>query len=331
MWAKARTHSFALPNVVAGLAYEYIVSCVADNGERVQRTDTLTVENVAARVQGWQTVTDESFAGYVLNDVRDLYGDGNKSFVMTDLGSGSFGKMKTVTKSSSGFVPRDTTDDVWIPRGIGDSNGDGIDEVFGHVVGEARLFQSSVLNGNPFERTLFADSTSRRWNAAGMYDVDKDGRPDLLMLSDSGCLAITYKNGNYIRLGMAPNPTAPAPGSASNRVDEISIAAGDFDNDGNVEIAFSDTDGDLIISEFINGSFRTEFAEENSGNGGSGFVSRIDYNGDAIPEVVFGVPDSTQPNSERDYGRQLWTYKMFSSSAAAVSYTHLTLPTNREV
>ncbi len=315
MWSEARTHSFALPNVLPGLAYEYIVSCVADGGERVERSESMIVEDIAARVQGWATINDESFAGYVFNDVRDLYGDGSPGFIMNDLGSGSFGKMKSVTRTTSGFTPRDTTQDVWIPRGIGDSNGDGIDEVFGHVVGQARLFQAETKNGNPFARTLFADTTSKRWNAAGMYDVDKDGKPDLLMLSDSGCLAVAYHNGAYVRLGVASNPTPPAPGTQANRVDEISIAAGDFDGDGNVEIAFSDTDGDLVISEFINGNFRTEFVNENTGNGGSGYVARIDIDGDTRPEVVFGVPDSTQPNSERDYGRQLWTYKIFGGGS----------------
>lgn len=322
MWSEAHTHSFALPNVLPGLAYEYVVSCVADGGERVERTENYVVEDIAARVQGWFTINDESFAGYVLNDVRDLYGEGSPVFVMNDLGSGSFGKMKSVTRTPSGFTPRDTTQDVWIPRGIGDSNGDGIDEVFGHVVGQARLFQADVKNGNPFARTVFADATSKRWNAAGMYDVDNDGKPDLLMLSDSGCLAMTYRNGAYVRLGVALNPTPPAPGTQGNRVDEISVAAGDFDGDGNVEVAFSDTDGDLVISEFSNGAFTTEFVDENTGNGGSGYVASIDIDGDTRPEIVFGVPDSTQPNTERDYGRHLWTYKIFRGGGAD-TYTNV--------
>lgn len=321
-WSEAHTHSFAFPNVQTGLAYEYVVSCTSDGGERVVRTENYLVDDIAARVQGWFTVNDEEFAGYVLNDIRDLYGDGSPAFVMSDLGSGSFGKMKSVTRTPSGFAPRDTTQDVWIPRGMGDSNGDGIDEVFGHVVGQARLFQADVKNGNPFARTVFADTTSKRWNAAGMYDVDKDGKPDLLMLSDSGCLAVTYRNGAYVRLGVAANPTPPAPGTQGNRVDEIAIAAGDFDGDGNIEVAFADTDGDLVVSEFINGAFRTEFIDENSGNGGSGYVASIDIDGDTRPEIVFGVPDSTQPNSERDYGRHLWTYKILRSSSAD-TYTNV--------
>ena len=204
--------------------------------------------------------------------------------------------------------------DVWIPRGIGDVNGNGIPEILGHTVGALVLYEASSAGSNPFERIVYSDLSNKR-NGAGLVDVTGDGKPEILALTDAGCIILGYVNNTYQQIGTIPNTSRPLQGSTTNRVDEISIATGDFDGDGNIEIAFSDTDGDVVIGESSNGSFRVESVLEFDGVGGSGYVTSANLNGDAYPELIIGVPDSSEADVRREYGRNLWTFRVIQSKA----------------
>jgi len=307
---RTRLHSLAVdldPYPASGTARIEVWA----GSDTVQREVPLTVADQAAPTTGWTDKAGAEFAGYVLNDVRDIYGNGKDMFVMSDLRSGGFGPALTVGRDGLGWGYQDSTTDVWIPRGMGDANGNGRLEVFCHVVGRARLYEAAEVGSNPFATVIF-DNNDGRNNAAGMADIDGDGREELLMLSDSGVVVMTWNNGSFVRMGLAANPTPPQPGTIGNRVDEISVGVGDFDNDGRSEIAFGDTDGDLIISEFTGAGFDTEFTVEGDGAGGSGYVAVGDVNGDGLPEIVHGVPDDPYAGRDGEYGRQVWTYRAYT-------------------
>lgn len=311
-----RSHNVVLSDTIrSSTKYVLSVICIAGNGERIDTTIEIDASRQGApTISGWRQTQSASWAGYVLNDVRDMYGDGKATIVMNDLSSGSFGRIVTMQYDKGEWSRRDSLNSTWIPRGICDANGNGLLEVLAHVVGRAVLFEQVVPGGSPFARIIYSDSSGRQ-NGAGVADIDGDGREELLLLSDSGCTAITYRNNRFERLGVALNTSQPTSGSANNRVDEISVGAGDFDGDGLMEVAFGDTDGDLVISEWDGAKFVNRYVFESSGGGGSGFVASGDVNADGRADVVFGVPDSTQPDSEREYGRDLWTYRLISSDA----------------
>ena len=310
-----RSHSLVVPDSIISRSQIAVQArCTADNDSVAETTLTIAASREGApSVSGWKKTQSASWSGYVLNDVRDLYGDGLPSFVMNDLSSGSFGGTFTMQYRDGVWSRRDSLTSTWIPRGICDANGNGLLEVLAHVVGRAVLFEQAVVGGSPFARIIYADSSGRQ-NGAGVADINGDGREELLLLSDSGCTAITYRNGRFDRLGIAVNTSAPSYGNVNNRVDEISVAAGDFDGDGAVEVAFGDTDGDLIISEWDGVAFVNRYLLETNGGGGSGFVASGDVDADGRPDVVFGVPDSTQPDAEREYGRDVWTYRLLRAN-----------------
>lgn len=310
-----RQHSLVIPNNSAESEFTVRAICTADNDERVDTTMSYSLGAIAAPTTGWTSRSSAPWTGYVLDDVRDLYQDGGKTIAFADLSGGSFGNMITSQRIGVNWVDRDTSSNVWIPRGIGDANGNGRLEILGHVVGKAVLFESSTPGGDPFATIIYGDTVSRN-NGAGMADITGDGREEVLMLSDSGCIAVTYRNGRFERLGIATNPTPPAQGNANNRVDEISVAAGDFDRDGRVEVAFADTDGDLVIAEWDGSMFTTEFTHTAEGVGGSGYVVAADVDGDGVKEVLYGVPDESNALANGEYGRQVWTYRMFRSTSA---------------
>lgn len=319
---RVRLHSVALPELSFSDSVGTVrVVCASRADEEVDTTLTYRVATASAPQLGWITSQWADWSGYVLNDVRDVYRDGTRTVVMTDLSGNSFGTIRTMTFDGKKWRLRDSLNATWIPRGISDVNGNGLYEVFCHVIGKAVLFEQATPNGSPFARVLFADTLNQR-QAAGVADINGDGREELLMLSDSGCTVVTFGNEQFEVLGSIPNLSEPPPGASSNRVDEVSVAIGDFTGSGRQEIAFSDTDGDLIIGAWDGTAFAPPTILPQDGAGGSGYVASGDVDGDGRPEIVYGVPDSTQANSDREYGRQVWTYRMVRGSLAGSQRTY---------
>lgn len=314
---RVRLHSLVLPELAARDSVgEITATCFSRENETIDTTLRYRLSTASVPQLGWSTSQAVAWSGYVLNDVRDLYGDGTKTVVMTDLSGNSFGTIRTMSFDGSAWRVRDSLNATWIPRGLSDVNGNGLTEVFCHVIGKAVLFEQASPNGAPFARVIFADTLNQR-QGAGVADIDGDGREELLMLSDSGCTVMTYRNNQFELLGRIANTSQPPAGASSNRVDEVSIATGDFNGDGQIEVAFSDTDGDLVISSWNGTTFTQPTVLQNDGAGGSGYVTAGDVDGDGRPEIVHGVPDSTQANAEREYGRQVWTYRMVQWSDAS--------------
>lgn len=310
-----RRHNIAVVPPLSGTSGSIHVQCIADNGDESETDIRFDLDTIAVPITGFTQNALAPFAGYVLDDVRSLYGSDDETFLMNDISGVSFGAMLTVQLSGTTWGYVDSTADVWIPRGMGDVNGNGITDVLGQVVGQTVLFEADGAGGSPFANTIYKE-TATDFNGVALFDVDADGLDDVLMLADSGVKVMSFRNGAFESIGFARNTSAPANGNSENRVDEFSVAAGDFDADGKVEVAFSDTDGDLIISQYENGQFTTEFMYEGHGEGGSGYVVGGDVDNDGMPDIILGVPDSVQPNIQGEYGRQLWTYRLFKSIGA---------------
>jgi len=308
---RSRTHSVVIPEVPLGSVVDVEVVHETETGDTARAVLRASMPNEAAPTATFVSRGGANVAGYVVNDVRPLYGDGVPVVLLNDLSSGGFGVLKSVVPGSLSWRTRDSVNQVWIPRAIGDVDGDGRLEVLAHVVGKAILFSQAEVGGSPFARVLWADTLSGDMNGATLADIDGDGRPEILCLNRAGLVAFSHRNGQIRQIGSAQNNTPPAAGSAQNRVDEISLAIGDFDGDGRTEVAFSDTDGDLVVAEWTGTEFVQEFEVLNQGQGGSGYVHARDVDGDGRPEIIHGVPDDTNPDSFREYGRQVWTYTMY--------------------
>lgn len=308
------THSIVLPDSTgfSESTRMLAITCSPLLGRAADSTIELQAQSsVAAPTTGWDMVAMTPWAGYVLDDVRDLYRDGSRCFAMNDLSDGGFGRTLIVQYDNEQWAVRDSLNDVYIPRAITDVNGNGRYELLCHVVGRTVLFEQQSPTQSMFSSILFADSTTVV-NAAGAADIDGDGREEILALADNACYVYTCKGNTFSLLGIAKNSSSPPPTNGTNRVDEISIGAGDFNGNGRMEIAFSDTDGDLLIHEWNGVSFEEVFVFQGPGAGGSGFVAAGDVNADGRPDVLLGVPDRIEADEQGEYGRQAWTYRLFS-------------------
>lgn len=312
---RSRLHSMVVPDSVRPFSERSLVlRCTTQGGTTRDTTITIRPNAHAAGADAhWRSLNPATWTGYVLNDVRDIYGDGYPTVVMCDLWRGSFGGLVTRQYIDGRWQTRDSVPDVYIPRALGDANGNGMMDLLVHTVGKVVLLEQAEKNSSPFAKVVYAD-TSGELNAAGLADIDGDGREEVLALSDDGLQVLTFTGSTFRLMGSVANPTPPADGNASNRVDEISIGTGDFDGDRRMEIAFGDNDGDLVIAEWTGTSFVVTHTLTSAGVGGSGFIAAGDVTGDGTPDVLFGVPDRTDPDANGDYGRSVWTYTVLSTS-----------------
>ncbi|MBU3699382.1 MAG: hypothetical protein FGM33_05145 [Candidatus Kapabacteria bacterium] len=321
---RSRVHFIVLPDTIAlpsGQAggRRFLVRCRPEVGAAVDSTIRLRIPTLAAGADAqWRSAGTAPWSGYVLNDVRDIYRDGRPTVVMNDLSRGTFGGVVTRQFVDGQWITRDSIPDVYIPRALGDANGNGRLELLLHSVGMVVLVEQNEVGGSPFGSVIYADTLSGL-NAAGMADIDGDGREEILALADDSCLVLTYKESTFRTLGSIRNETPPEPGNARNRVDEISIATGDFDADGRMEVAFGDTDGDLVVGEWRDEKFVVSYSYTEPGAGGSGYVASADVDGDRVPDIIHGVPDNIEADANGDYGPSLWTYLVSSVSRSAGS------------
>ncbi|MBI3260477.1 MAG: VCBS repeat-containing protein, partial [Ignavibacteriae bacterium] len=143
------------------------------------------------------------------NSVKKIHGD-EAAFAINDLSGGYYGGTKIIQYQNGKMIVRDSTQESWLPRGMGDSNGDGVIEVLTQSIGEARLFQGKTKNDSPFSGTLFTeqqvlfDSKIEFWSAA-MADITGDGHEELIGFADTACLVYTFRNGKYELLATAAN------------------------------------------------------------------------------------------------------------------------------
>ncbi|HYF04349.1 MAG TPA: S8 family serine peptidase [Patescibacteria group bacterium] len=336
-----KNHTLLIPEIPGGFSSEVSVIAISEDGDTARvRIDALTNKE-GISVSGFKRQAYSLPASYLNNAVGDLYGDGKDYFVINDISSGTWGAIKTVyfengvfkTRDSlfKAYIPKinlrswsekvgiDSVNLVWIPRSIGDSNGDGILEIFAQVSGKSVLFQAKKQGENPFKNIIFQDTTDNNFWASRLADLDGDGRDELIARTDSGYIAMTFRNGKYEFLAAAKNPSMPAPGSNRNNYGPPLSAVADFDGDGKMELAYSDEDGDLLIYEFAGGRFTQEAVFETMAatGGGSEFVTAADVDGDGRAELLFGAPapQSYDDNPDREYATPLWTFHLLKSSS----------------
>ena len=249
---------------------------------------------------------------------------GKQCIAGTDYSRGSFGDTRIYSFANNAWSIADSLQESWIIRGRGDSDGDGIPELLAHSLGEARLFESGTKQGkeSAFANVLFTDksitsSMSRipEFWSAGMADINGDGKEELIGFSDTTCLILSYVNDSYTLLGSLPNATNRGSDGSANSMRPPSIATGDFDADGNMEIAYGDTDGDLIVYEYQSGSFKEIFKQETPFNGATEFTSSLDIDGDGKKELIFGRYQSPEINNDREYAAPFWTFSFLRSES----------------
>ncbi|MBX3042934.1 MAG: S8 family serine peptidase [Candidatus Kapabacteria bacterium] len=252
---------------------------------------------------------------YLLNQVEDLYNNGKKHLAINDLSGLFIGDAAIYEFDNNSFKLKDTSREGWIAAGIGDSNGDGIPEIFGTSDGLSTIKQANIYGNNPFEKELYRSPIDSTFWAEQIFDIDGDGIDELIGYKfDLNLLNYyaVYKfiNGNYRLL-----TRAILPGTLNQVALSRGSAIADFDGDGRYELVFANTRGHLFIYEFNNGTLNLEFVDSNSVASSSQYIEKPDIDGDGKPEIMHAYAGSVKLFNENEVGTPLWTVRLLRSTA----------------
>ncbi|MBK9248986.1 MAG: S8 family serine peptidase [Ignavibacteria bacterium] len=319
----SRLHSIAFfeKDMIAGVPYDCEVIGIIPGVDTVSTMMTITRPSEVIQQTLFEPKDYSFVTAHLNNSVKNLYGEGD-AIAISDRSSGSFGTTKIIQYKNGSMATRDSTTEVWIPRAMGDSNGDGIIEVLAHSLGATSLFQGKSKSDSPFTTSIFSEKdvkygTTQEFWPATMSDLTGDGVDEIIGFTDTTALAFTYRNGKYELLASAPNDTPRGESGSTNAMRPPNCAVGDFDGDGNIEICYGDTDGDFLVFEYKNGSFSKEYSIVNQEkDGGAEYVASADVDGDGKQEFLVGYYSSPSANYDREYEVPFWTFKLYKSLSA---------------
>ncbi len=245
-------------------------------------------------------------SAYLINNVADLYNDGKASVVINDFTDLTWGNVITFQFVDGQFIPRDTLRKIYIPAGLGDSNGDGLTEIMLYQSGKTFLSQAHKSGDTPFENIIFQDTLGFNFWGAGFFDFDKDGIPEIVAYSDTSFMLFTFENNQYKLLAQTKNePNKKYIGTFPG------YAFGDFDGDGNYELAHSNMQGDLFVFKFIDGSFKRIFVDTSGKSDWNQFLASADIDGDGTKEILQLNYGTNYFFPRNDGGNTFWQLKIY--------------------
>lgn len=250
---------------------------------------------------------------YLSNVVADLSGNEKPEIIINDGETLADNKTIALEFDGESFSALDSTEVPWAVVGKGDSNGDGKPEIIATNYGKTAIFQES--GGKYFANPLFKSNEANTMWAAGMYDFDNNGKDEVIMYNDTSYFVYQHSGGEYTYKATAVVPP---------RYLKVSIARGmtigDFDNDGKVEMAHSDSYGRLYVHEYQNGQFNFEFIDTTEIFPNTVYMEKCDIDGDGVPELVLGNHGSYPLYDKYDAGNNVWYYRIYKYDSSESTY-----------
>ena len=241
--------------------------------------------------------------GYICPKVYPLYENGTTVF-LNDFSNGNWGTLRTYTYEDSQFVQRDALEKNWVPRAMGNTNGNNLKEVLVQEFGKTILFEQSEVNGSPFSNIIYSDTIEQNFWGVGLEDINGDGVDEIIGFNDSALVVKSLKDNQYSTLFIFPNPSRGSSFSGRKYV------FGNFDKDANKEIAFVDFDADLSIYEITPSGIRLEYFLERDGIEATQMIASGDIDGDGIDEIISGFSTSERLTTFRKQTTPFWNFHL---------------------
>jgi len=245
--------------------------------------------------------------GYVCPKVFPMY-DTNTTILINDFSSGTWGTLRTYSFENNSFILKDSLSKNWVPRGMGNTNGNKFNEILVQEFGKTILFEQEMENGSPFAKIIFSDTIEQNFWGVALEDIDGDGFDDIIGFNDSALVVKSFKNNTYIDLYIATNPSKGSSFSGRKYV------FGNFDADNNKEIAFVDFDGDLSIFEITSNGIQLEYFLERDGIEGTQMIASGDLDGDGIDDIITGFSTSERITTSRKPTTPFWNFHILKST-----------------
>lgn len=306
-----QTYIVKVKGIIDGVDTQSVQSDLVIKDDRVFQKESLEKTGITMPIS------------YLSPDVSNFYSD-LPCIAVINSEKTKFGDLQLLEFSQDKFVIKETTSDTWIPQGFGDSNGDGIKELLCYrrdaSLYASRSFQKTD-NNTTFSNIRFSseDLPTRRnrkeFSAAKFYDIDKDGKDEIFGFRDTVLSIVRFNGSTYNEITTLPNLSPRGPDGGENTHERPHCVINDIDNDGNIEVVFADSDADIMIYEYKNGSFQFESSFNHEGEGGTEFLQSGDIDGDGKIELVFGYYSSQAPDLSGEFEPSVWFYHIIRSDS----------------
>jgi len=179
-----------------------------------------------------------------------------------------------------------------------DRDGD-LDLVFAHEKGFTLL--DNLRQGKFKDRGAEAGpGSTSALTAVVAADLDQDGQPDLVGAGPEGLVA-WHNQGRRFSEGLFKTWTLP--GLDAGR-DLLALVAGDFDNDGRLDLAAAGAAGVKVLTQTAAGGFETRQVE--GGPGKATALTATDLDGDGDLDLVAAGPEGLHRLENRGGHRNHW-------------------------
>jgi hypothetical protein len=259
----------------------------------------------------------------------DVDGDGD-----LDLAAGNTGQPNRVYRNNGGTL---TASAIWSSMesastqsvAWGDVDGDGdLDLAVGNAGAPNRVYQND--NGTLTASAIWSSSVSEGTTSVAWGDVDGDGDLDLAVGNAELAMDLAMGNGapNRLYRNNAGTLTATAVWSSSERDNTVSVAWGDVDGDGDLDLAVGNADvpmGDHATPNRLyrndNGTLTASAVWSSSESDGTWSVAWGDMDGDGDLDLAVGNGNVTDGAPNRVYQNDngtLTASAVWSSNAANI-------------
>lgn len=252
---------------------------------------------------------------YLYNGVGSFYGDGAQNFAADDISYGLWQSTKIFEFRNNEFIQRDSMSTPWIPVGYGDSNGDGVMEIFTKIFGSGLLFQSKQNGESPFSGIVYSDTLGNSQTAGAMFDFTGDGKEELITYTDTSFRLLSNINGKYEEIAVS---------SIDSPYNEIGSSPGiiwNLDNDNVKELAYTNDKGHLFVMEYQNGNLKTKYIDRVTNSLSPQFLSKADLDADGKSEIIMFNYGSNILFDQDEGGDVIWQLKILKSNGPYDYYT----------
>ncbi|MBN1465404.1 S8 family serine peptidase [candidate division KSB1 bacterium] len=255
--------------------------------------------------------------GRALARTADFNQNGLPELVLSVSDQGAIGSLKLFEWQDGRMTEIYSTQEARIPRDIGDSDGDGRQEVLCGFGFNSYIYEAKNRGElpNTIAKSWEGDGARQFW-ASRFADLDQDGAGEVIMRvtrpQDEGAgdqfeVFESTGDNSYQSVAALPNPTA---GENFNGVPRSEV--GDFDGDGALEILLGDSDGDLYVYENSGDNrYHATWQDELPLLDSIDFIAAGDFDGDGRDEFIAGCHSDPNVNTEHDYDARHWYYRLY--------------------
>ncbi len=309
---KSQFHIVEITDVRPGLKYAGIATVMTNGGDLVSHRFSFEIENDVWTTSNFDPKPYAIHRAYINNNYHDLYGDGKPVFVVNDLSSLNIGTTKVYQYQNGELKLRDTSAAAWIPVGMGDSNGDGIPEIFATAQFNSVAEQGNFRGDSPFAKQIFRNQPGTTLWGEQIFDLDGTGKANLIgyryEVQNRHYIAYEYANGEY-----RVKTTAELPNNLFNVPITRGSAIGDLDGDGNTELCIVNTNSNVMIYEYRDGKFTLEWADSSKRSNSNQFLTSADIEGDGVKEIIHMFAESEVLFSNNEAPSNIWTARVLKS------------------